>query len=93
MDDPITAEAFIKRVVEVSNVTGMMAGVGAMELAGQIVSGLAANPEHLQRFMDEGSELLIDGTLSPENGCLTFWAMNGNLNTPANLRKQKGHQQ
>lgn len=48
MMDPITAESFIKKVIEVANVTGMLAGVGAMELAGQIVSGLAANPAEVK---------------------------------------------
>lgn len=88
-----SAEAFIKRVAEVASVVGWQANVGAMEIAGQIVSVLAANPEHLPRFMVEGANLIVDGTFSPENGCLTFLAGNGTINTPADLRERKGLQQ
>lgn len=87
-----TAEEFIRKVVEVSSAVGWQANIGAMETAGQIVSILAANPELLPRFMDEG--WLSDGSLvDAANGCLTFLARNGSINTPANLRAQKGVQQ
>jgi len=87
------AETIIRRIAEVANAVGRQAGVGASELAGQIVSCLYANPEHIQRFMDEGTELFIDGTFSPENGSLTYLARNGNVVSPSVLRKTKGVQQ
>ena len=84
-----TAAEFIRRCADVATATGVLAGVGAMELAGQIVSVLAANPEHIERFMAEGGELFIDGTLDPKNGSLTYLAINGNITSPSVLRDQK----
>lgn len=89
----IDALAFIQKVKDVAAMTGMLSGTGAMELAGMILSSLAANPENLERFMTEGTELLIDGTIGYENGCLSFMAINGTINTPADLRRRKGQQQ
>ncbi|WP_284778524.1 hypothetical protein [Agrobacterium sp. lyk4-40-TYG-31] len=54
---------FIRRVAEVTTVVGFQAGEPAMELAGQIVSVLAAHPEQTDRFIADGSELFVDGTL------------------------------
>lgn len=92
---PISADvlAFIQKVKDVASMTGFLSGTGGMELAGMILSSLAANPENVARFMAEGSELLIDGTISYENGCLSFTAINGTINTPANLRRRKGLEQ
>lgn len=83
----------IDQIAEVSEGVGHQANVGAMELAGQIVSVLHANPEHVERFMAEGAELFIDGTFLPENGSLSYLAMNGKVTTPAMLRQEKGKQQ
>lgn len=80
----------IQKVADVASAVGWQAGVGAMELAGQIVSVLYAHPEHIDRFMTDGVALFHDGTLNVENGCLTFLAANGSINTPAELRKSKG---
>ncbi len=93
---PILAEkerATVKRIAEVASVVAAQAGVGASETAGLIVSVLAANPEHTERFMSEGSELFIDGTIRPENGCLTHMAMNGQVVSPTKLRMMKGQSQ
>lgn len=89
----IIASDFIRRVAEVANAVGWQAGVGATETAGQIISVLAIHPEHLERFMTEGAELFIDGTFSPENGSMTYLAMNGQITSPSKLRANKGHQQ
>lgn len=89
----ILASDFIRRVAEIANAVGWQAGVGASETAGQIISVLAVHPEHLERFMAEGSELFIDGTFAPENGSMTYMAMNGQVTSPAKLRALKGHQQ
>jgi hypothetical protein len=89
----VDALAFIQKVKDAASMTGFLSGTGGMELAGMILSSLAANPENLARFMAEGSELLIDGTITFENGCLSFMAINGQINTPADLRRRKGQQQ
>lgn len=89
----ITAEQFIAKVIEVSRVIGALSNTGAMEFAGNVVSVLGAHPEHIARFMEEGAALFHDGTLSYEHGCLSFTAINGTINTPANLRKRKGIEQ
>jgi hypothetical protein len=91
--EAIDARAFIEKVKDVAAITGILSGTGGMELAGMILSSLAANPEHLSRFMSEGSGLLIDGTITFDNGCLSFRAINGTINTPADLRRRKGQQQ
>lgn len=80
----------VQKIGEVAAAFGWQAGVGAMELAGQIVSVLYAHPEHIDRFMADGAALFHDGTLNVENGCLTFLAGNGSINSPAELRKAKG---
>lgn len=93
---PILAEterATVKRIAQVASEVAAQAGVGASETAGLIVSVLAANPEQTERFMAEGSELFIDGTIRPENGCLTHMAMNGQVVSPTRLRMMKGQSQ
>lgn len=72
---------------------GWQAGVGASETAGHIVSVLAAHPEHIERFMAEGSELFIDGTMRPENGSLTYLARSGKVTSPVVLRQALGIEQ
>lgn len=83
----------VEKIAQVANAVGWQAGEPAMELAGQIVSVLAANPEHIDRFMSEGAELFLDGTLNAENGCLTYRSMSGDILSPSVLRAQKGMQQ
>ncbi|MDW9808615.1 hypothetical protein GOA93_06160 [Sinorhizobium meliloti] len=85
--------ALIEKIAQVANAVGWQAGEPAMELAGQIVSVLAANPEHIDRFMSEGAELFLDGTFNAENGCLTYRSMGGDILSPSVLRAKKGMQQ
>ncbi|HEV7251468.1 MAG TPA: hypothetical protein VGN93_31205 [Shinella sp.] len=87
------AKIIIRRIADVASGVAFQAGEPAMELAGHIVSVLAANPEHIDRFMLEGPELFIDGTMKPENGCLPYRAVNGAIVSPAELRKKMGIQQ
>lgn len=87
------ALALIRRISQVSTVVGFQAGEPAMELAGQIVSVLAVHPEHIDRFMAEGEELFLDGTLNHENGSLTYRSMGGDILHPSVLRKSKGMEQ
>lgn len=83
----------IRRIAEVATAVGFQANVGASEIAGQIVSCLYANPEHIQRFMEEGTELFIDGTFDPKNGSLSYMAMSGKITSPSTLRRTKGAEQ
>ncbi|MCA1490144.1 hypothetical protein I6F11_04320 [Ensifer sp. NBAIM29] len=83
----------MEKIAQVANAVGFQAGEPAMELAGQVVSVLAANPEHIARFMSEGTGLFLDGTLNPENGSLTFRSIGGDILHPSVLRQQKGKQQ
>jgi hypothetical protein len=64
--------AIIRRIAEVSSAAGWRACAPAQDIAGMIVSFLAANPEHVESFMREGGELFIDGTIRPEHGCLSY---------------------
>lgn len=88
-----TAEDFIKHCAKVATAVGWQAGVGASETAGHIVSVLAAHPEHVDRFMREGSELFIDGTMRPENGSLTYLSIKGKVTNPSVLRQAVGIEQ
>jgi hypothetical protein len=87
------AVALIRKIAQVSTAVGFHAGEPAMELAGQIVSGLVSHPEHIDRFMAEGSGLFIDGTLNVENGTLTYRSIGGDILHPSDLRKAKGMEQ
>jgi hypothetical protein len=86
----VTAEDFIAKCAQVSETVGMLSGVGGMELAGQIVSVLSIHPEQVERFMREGAELFVDGTLDAKFGCLTYMAINGEVTSPSVLRAEKG---
>ncbi len=81
---------FVKRVAEVSTNVGFHAGEPALEMAGQIISVLAAHPEHTERFLEEGGELFIDGTFALENCSLTYRSQGGDILHPSVLRAQKG---
>lgn len=88
-----TAKQLLDRVHEVAAAVSWQAGVGGVETAGFIVSCLAANPEHLDRFMAEGAELVLDGTIAPENGGLNYYSSKGALVDPAERRRRMGMQQ
>jgi len=92
-DTRIYAAELIKHIAEVAHVVGWQANVGASEIAGQIVSRLARDPDLIPRFMAEGSALMIDGEFAQEKGCLTYMAANGNVYTPeflaAHIQVQK----
>lgn len=93
MDIENTRGDLIRRIAEVASAVGWQANVGASEIAGQIVSCLYANPEHIDRFMREGTELFIDGTFDPANGSLNYMAINGAITSPSVLRRNKGAEQ
>ena len=83
----MTPEEVILHIAEVARGVGRQAGVGASETAGMIVSCLAERPELIERFLKEGSGLLVDGEISPDKGCLTFHrVLDGAVTTPEELR-------
>lgn len=90
MSQQSTAQECIDKIAKVASAVGFQAGVSASELAGLIVSFLYANPEHTERFIEEGTELFIDGTIRPEKGSLTYLAINGSIMSPADLRASNG---
>lgn len=82
-------KAAVEKIASVAAAVGMQANVGATETAGLIVSVLYANPHLQERFMKEGTELFIDGTMMTENGSLTFLSRAGEILTPAELMRRK----
>lgn len=87
---PESAADIIHKIASISAAVGWQSGEPAMEMAGLIVSVLHANPEHIERFMAEGGELILDGTVRAENGSLTYRAISGEMLSPAELRRRKG---
>lgn len=88
-----SALEFLNRVAEVSAAFADAAGVGGVETAGQIISCLAASPENLDRFMVDGAELILDGTIGIGLGGLSWHAADGRVVSPSEYRKRRGVQQ
>jgi hypothetical protein len=86
----ISPEATINRIAEISSAVGWQSGVPAADIAGMIVSFLHANPEHVGRFLAEGSELFVDGTIDPKSGSLSYRAQSGEILSPSDLRARTG---
>ena len=81
-----TASELLNKLAEVSAAVGFGAGEPATEIAGHFVSFLAANPVHIQRFMRDGHEMVIDGTFTYDQGNLTYRAVDGTIRHPDELR-------
>lgn len=77
---------FVEHVAMVSQAVGFQAGVGASETAGMIISCLAIRPDLIDRFMDEGAGLIVDGEIDASKGYLTFYNIKGDVTTPQQLR-------
>jgi len=75
----------LAKIASVSETVGLHAGVGASETAGVIVSHLYEKPNLIERFMKDGSGLLIDGTIKVGGGILSFHGADGVVRTPAEL--------
>lgn len=82
----MTPEQVILHIAKVAEAIGWQANIGASETAGMIVSCLAKRPELVQRFLEEGSGLVVEGEIGPEKGCLTFHRKDGKLTTSETLR-------
>jgi hypothetical protein len=89
----ITAEAIINRIAECAAALGNSTGEPAVELAGQMISVLAVNPQHIERFMAEGNELWLDGTFDVANSSLTYRTMDDRILSPSDFRKLNGIEQ
>lgn len=83
-------DEIILKIANVANTVGTLSGEPAMEIAGQIVSVLAANPEMIGEFLRTGGELIVEGRMNAEHGCLPFRAINGRIVSPAELRGRLG---
>ena len=84
--DQKTPEQVIGHIGQVAEAVAWQAGVGASEMAGMIISCLLAKPELIERFLIEGSGLLVDGSIGPDQGCMTFHRADGRVTTPEELR-------
>lgn len=76
----------VAHIGQVAEAVAWQAGVGASETAGMIISCLVAKPELIERFLTEGSGLLVSGEIGPDQGCMTFHRMDGKVTTPEELR-------
>ncbi len=78
----------IKHIAEVADAFAAAAGVGGCETAGAIISYLAAHPDLVDRFMDDGSGLLmeIDARRIHLDGLLTWHRRDGSVISPAEAR-------
>lgn len=84
-----TPGLLISRIAECANAMGLQSGEPAIEIAGQVVSHLAAHPEHVDRFIEEGNELWIDGTISFNSGCLSYMCGDGLVRMPSAHRTEQ----
>lgn len=85
-----TAKEFIEKVHEVAAALAFQAGVGGVETAGFIISCLYTQPDQIDRFMAEGAELILDGTIRAENGALSYYGSDGQVHFPSELRARRG---
>lgn len=67
-----TPEALIRTIAECCHAMAFQSGEPGVDLAGHTLSFLAAHPEHIERYMLEGNELWVDGTISSKGAvCAT----------------------
>lgn len=82
----MSAQETIERIATIAENFGRLAGVGAMETAGSIISFLANHPEHIDDFMS-GKSSLVDWPIGwHEQGRLTWHAQNGKIVSPQDAR-------
>lgn len=86
----MTPEQVIARIAEVAHAVSVQSGEAGVDMAGYLVSFLAANPEHVDRFLQEGAELLIDGTFEFHKGCLSYRCVNGEIHSADHGRSIRG---
>ena len=74
-----TPQRLIAVLANIAQTVGWQAGEAGCDIAGGIVSWLAANPDQIETFLTHGGEMLIDRTIKPEEGLLTWRAASGEL--------------
>ena len=72
-------EQVIAAIADCANAIGWGAGEPGLEIAGGIISFLAAHPQHIARFMAEPSSVMMDGTFDPHTGGLTWRTSTGEI--------------
>lgn len=70
-------------IAHIAATVGWQAGEPGMEIAGGIVSWLAANPDQIDRFMTEGGEMFVNGEIDACRGALTWRDTNGAMQNRA----------
>lgn len=77
----------VKVIAENSHNWSMKTGMPGIEVAGHVLSFLSANPDQIERYISEGNELFIDGTITFFNGCLSFACVDGKVRTADQVRQ------
>jgi len=85
-----TPDDLIKKIGQVSHAFMVGSGVPSADGAGMIVSHLMAHPEDIDKFMDQGIEMILDMTISWESGCLAFKCLDGHIRTARQIRQAMG---
>jgi hypothetical protein len=80
------AHDLLRRIAECSHAMSVQSGEPAVDMAGHTLSFLAAHPEHIERYMAEGNELWLDGTITFHGGCLSYRANDGQIRMPQEIR-------
>lgn len=82
----IEGHALITKIAECCAAMAWQSGEPAIDAAGFTLSFLVAHPEHIERYMREGNELWIDGTITFQGGCLSYRARDGEVRMPSEIR-------
>jgi hypothetical protein len=85
-----TAEQLVNQIASLAEAIAFQSGTASSELAGQMVSVLARDPSLIDRFMRDGSEMFLDGTIRPEVGRFSWYGQNGQIVTPEFMRRHLG---
>ncbi len=87
---PLAAERIIQCIASVAEAVGEQAGVGGLEMAGMIISVLAADPTLTATFLDDPLEFMLSDHMRAERGCLTFHRKgDGKVVRPEQLRTDR----
>lgn len=82
-----TAQELVQKVREVAHAVAFQSGTGSLECAGMIMSCLARKPELIDRFMREGSGLIVDGVISVGRGEFFYHAMDNTVRPASDAAK------
>lgn len=80
------AHEILNKIAECSHALGLHTNEPGVDMAGHTLSFLAAHPEHIDRYMEEGNGLWLDKTITFEGGCLSYRANDGEIRTPNQIR-------